>query len=198
MQLHRAAISLAACALAACASAPPAASPAPLANAPVAAFATAPTAPARVSASSAAADEAAARAAREATRRASEAAADRTTLATALYFEYDRDELRAETTNALEQVADVLRRRPQLAIRVNGHADERGSDEYNLALGQRRAAVAKRWLVDHGIDADRVAITSFGRERPVCTENVEGCWQRNRRDEVVVTRGDDLIVAPKS
>ena len=198
MQLHRAAISLAACALAACASAPPAASPAPLARAPVAALTAAPTAPAPSSASSAVAAEVEARAAREAARRASEADADRATLAAVLYFEYDRDELRAETTNELEQLADVLRRRPQLAIRLNGHADERGSDEYNLALGQRRGAVAKRWLVDHGIDANRVAITSFGRERPVCTDNVEGCWQRNRRDEVVVTRGDDLIVAPTS
>ncbi len=197
MRLHLAAASLAACALAACASAPPAVSPAATTPAPVAAFTAAPAAPSRANANSAA-DEAAARAARDASRRKSEADADRTTLASVLYFEYDRDELRAETASALEQVADVLRRRPQLAIRLNGHADERGSDEYNLALGQRRAAVAKRWLVDHGIDAERVAITSFGRERPVCTENVEACWQRNRRDEVMVTRGDDLIVGPTS
>jgi peptidoglycan-associated lipoprotein len=150
-------------------------------------------APARSTA--APAPDAAALAARERERRAAEANADRLALATVLYFEYDKDELRPEVTRALEQVADVLRRRPSLTIRLNGNADDRGSDEYNLALGQRRAAAAKRWLVDHGIPADRVAIVSFGRERPVCKDDVESCWQKNRRDEVVVTRGDDVLTA---
>ena len=74
---------------------------------------------------------------------------------------------------------------------------ERGSDEYNLALGQRRAAAAKRYLVERGIDASRFDLVSYGEERPVCTDHNEDCWQRNRRDDfVIVTIGSDNIVVP--
>ena len=79
-----------------------------------------------------------------------------------------------------------------MRIRIEGNADERGSDEYNLALGQRRAASAKRYLVDHGIAADRFDLVSYGEERPVCTEHNEACWQQNRRDDFrIVTIGSD-------
>lgn len=181
--------------LAACAGAPAPATPAPVTAlaspapaAPVAAPAPAPTTPTR---------DLAAEAARERARRDAEAAlaADREALTSTLYFDYDKDELRPETVTALERMSDVLRRHPGVAIRVEGNADDRGSDEYNLALSQRRAAAAKRWLVDHGVPDAKVAITSWGRERPVCTEDAEDCWRRNRRDEVRVTQGDGAIGA---
>ena len=86
-----------------------------------------------------------------------------------------------------------------MRIRIEGNADERGSDEYNLALGQRRAAAAKRYLVERGIDASRFDLVSYGEERPVCTDHNEDCWQRNRRDDfVIVTIGSDNIVVPPS
>lgn len=70
---------------------------------------------------------------------------------------------------------------------ISGHADERGSDEYNLALGQRRAVAAKRYLVDHGIDATRLGVVSYGEEHPVCTASAEACWSKNRRAEFEIT-----------
>jgi peptidoglycan-associated lipoprotein len=74
-------------------------------------------------------------------------------------------------------------------IRIEGNADERGSDEYNLALAQRRSAAARRYLVARGIAEARIEVVSFGKERPVCQEHVETCWQQNRRDEFVITTG---------
>ncbi|MEO7085303.1 MAG: OmpA family protein [Gemmatimonadaceae bacterium] len=75
------------------------------------------------------------------------------------------------------------------------HADERGSDEYNLALGMRRASVVKQFLVQRGIDAGRLETISNGEERPVCQDHDESCWSKNRRDEFTVTTGGDRIVA---
>jgi peptidoglycan-associated lipoprotein len=83
----------------------------------------------------------------------------------------------------------VLQARPDVRIRIEGNADERGSDEYNLALAQRRSAAAKRYLVARGIADARIEVVSFGKERPVCQEHVESCWQQNRRDEFVITTG---------
>jgi peptidoglycan-associated lipoprotein len=83
-------------------------------------------------------------------------------------------------------------------IRIAGHTDSRGSDEYNLALGQRRAAAAKRYLTDRGIDGSRVEIVSFGEERGTCTEESDSCWSRNRRDEFEITGGDITAVQTSS
>ena len=83
----------------------------------------------------------------------------------------------------------VLRANPDVRIRVEGNADERGSDEYNLALGMRRAQLARKYLVDHGIDAGRIDISSNGEEKPVCKDHNESCWSQNRRDEFVIVAG---------
>ena len=80
--------------------------------------------------------------------------------------------------------------------RLEGHADERGSDAYNVALGMRRAQAAKQYLVDHGIDASRIDVTSYGEERPVCQEHDDACWSKNRRVETVITAGGGTLVPP--
>ena len=180
--------------LGACASTLPAVTAAP-APAPAAAVSAMP-APAAPALSSI--DDTAARAARERARAAATLAADRAALESVLYFDYDRDALRPDVVAALDRVSDVLRRHVALTIRLVGNADDRGSDEYNLALGQRRAAAAKRWLVDHGIRADRIDVSSLGREHPVCTDEAESCWEKNRRDEVTITHGGDTLGATEN
>ena len=90
-----------------------------------------------------------------------------------------------------------MRANPSVRIRIEGNADERGSDEYNMALGLRRAQTARKYLIDHGIDAARIDISSNGEERPVCQEHQESCWQQNRRDEFVIVAGGDALVAPR-
>ena len=114
-----------------------------------------------------------------------------------IYFDYDKSDIRSDAAATLDAKLPWLTANPGMRIRIEGNADERGSDEYNLALGQRRAASAKRYLVEHGIDASRFDLVSYGEERPVCTEHDESCWQRNRRDDfVIVTVGSDAIVVP--
>jgi len=114
-----------------------------------------------------------------------------------IYFDYDKSNIRPDAQSTLERKLPWLTANPGMRIRIEGNADERGSDEYNLALGQRRAASAKHWLVDHGIAADRFDLVSYGEERPVCTEHNEACWQQNRRDDFrIVTVGSDMIVVP--
>ncbi|MFN0100126.1 MAG: OmpA family protein, partial [Gemmatimonadaceae bacterium] len=111
--------------------------------------------------------EAAARAEREAAERARAAmAAARAAFATAVYFDLDKSELSSDARAVLDAKLPLLRANPNVRIRIAGHADDRGSDEYNLALSQRRAAAAKRYLVDQGIPADRIDVAGFGEERP--------------------------------
>ena len=74
---------------------------------------------------------------------------------------------------------------PRSKVRIEGNCDERGTKEYNQALGQRRAASAKKYLVDMGISAKRISLISYGKEKPVCSESSEGCWQKNRRDDLI-------------
>jgi peptidoglycan-associated lipoprotein len=114
-----------------------------------------------------------------------------------IYFDFDKSTIRPDAAATLDRKIPWLQANPGMRIRIEGNADERGSDEYNLALGQRRAASAKRYLVDHGIAADRFDLVSYGEERPVCTEHNEACWQQNRRDDFrIVTIGSDRIVVP--
>jgi peptidoglycan-associated lipoprotein len=114
-----------------------------------------------------------------------------------IYFDFDKSDIRTDAAAILDRKIPWLNANPGMRIRIEGNADERGSDEYNLALGQRRAAAAKRYLVERGIDAGRFDLVSYGEERPVCTEHDESCWQRNRRDDfVIVTIGSDTIVVP--
>jgi peptidoglycan-associated lipoprotein len=126
---------------------------------------------------------------------ASAIAAALATLTGAVYFEYDQDALSSEAQALLDRKLAVLVANPGVGIRLTGHADERGSDEYNLALGQRRAATVKRYLTDRGLAESRVGVVSMGEERPACSDAAEeGCWRRNRRAEVEVSSGS--ITAP--
>ena len=121
------------------------------------------------------------------------AEADRArSLSASIYFDLDRSDLSAEARSALDAKLGFLTSSPAIRISIAGHTDERGSDEYNMALGQRRAAAARRYLVQRGIAANRIDITSFGEERPVCTESFEGCWSQNRRDEFEITAGGPM------
>jgi peptidoglycan-associated lipoprotein len=101
------------------------------------------------------------------------------------YFDYDksdiRDDARATLTSNSDALKAMFREFPNSRVVLEGHCDERGSAEYNLGLGDRRANSAKEFLVQLGVPADRMSVISFGKERPQCTESNEGCWQRNRR-----------------
>ena len=116
-------------------------------------------------------------------------AAAREALTATVYFEYDQDALTSEATSHLEAKVPVMQQNRDVRIRVEGNTDERGSDEYNLALGQRRAAAARRFLVSRGIDDARIETVSYGEERPSCAEHEESCWSKNRRDQFVMTAG---------
>jgi peptidoglycan-associated lipoprotein len=108
------------------------------------------------------------------------------TLAEPIHFEFDRDDLVEEARTILDAKLDVMRAHPGIRIRIDGHTDERGSDEYNIALGMRRAAAARRYLVQRNVDENRIEIASVGEERPHCQGDDESCWGQNRRDEFVI------------
>src|SRR5712664_2205535 len=101
------------------------------------------------------------------------------------YFDYDKADLRPDARAALSKTADFLKSNPGIKVTVEGHCDERGSTEYNLGLGVRRADSVKQYIVSLGVSADRVNTTSFGKEKPFCTESNEACWQQNRRGHLV-------------
>jgi peptidoglycan-associated lipoprotein len=132
---------------------------------------------------------------REARERATASA--RAALDAKVYFEYDASDLSAEARAALDGKLPVLRANPQLRLRISGHADERGSDEYNLALGQRRAAAAKRYLTDQGVDAARLDIVSYGEERPAAEGQTEEAYRQNRRAEFEIVAGGENLVVPQ-
>jgi peptidoglycan-associated lipoprotein len=102
------------------------------------------------------------------------------------YFDYDSNNIRGDARTALTADAEALKRIfadfPNATIMIEGNCDERGSAEYNLGLGDRRASAAKDFLVSQGVPADKLKTISYGKERPVCTESNESCWQRNRHD----------------
>ncbi len=118
-------------------------------------------------------------------------------LANMIHFDLDQDAIKPEDRPILDRKADILRANPALRIRVSGHADERGSDEYNLVLGNKRALAAKQYLVSKGVDASRIDVTSLGEERPVASGSDEGSWAQNRRDEFEIISGGDRLVAPR-
>jgi peptidoglycan-associated lipoprotein len=103
-----------------------------------------------------------------------------------VFFDLDKAELRGDARDVLTKDAEFLRSYPQVHISIEGHCDERGSTEYNLALGQSRAQASKNYLISLGISADRMETVSWGKERPFCTEHNEECWQQNRRDHFVL------------
>lgn len=104
------------------------------------------------------------------------------------FFDFDKADIRADARDALSQTAQFLRSYPQVKVVIEGHCDERGSTEYNLALGDRRAASAKQFLVSLGIPADRMETVSYGKERPFCTASTEECWQQNRRAHIIMAK----------
>jgi peptidoglycan-associated lipoprotein len=101
------------------------------------------------------------------------------------YFDFNKADIRSDAREALTKTAEFLRNYPQFRVTVEGHCDERGSTEYNLALGDRRAGAVKQYLVSLGISADRISTVSFGKEKPFCTQSNETCWQQNRRGHFV-------------
>src|SRR5712692_1134581 len=101
------------------------------------------------------------------------------------YFDYDKADLRPDARAALSKTADFLKSNPRFKVIIEGHCDERGSTEYNLGLGDRRASAVKQYIVSLGVSADRVSTVSFGKEKPFCMESAEACWQQNRRGHFV-------------
>ena len=122
--------------------------------------------------------------------------AARAAVAKIVSYDFDKDEIRDDQKASLDAKIPVLQANPLLKIRIAGHTDERGSDEYNLALSQRRAASAKRYLVSRGITADRIETVGFGEERPVDSGNTEGAWTKNRRAEFEITAGGESLKVP--
>jgi len=120
----------------------------------------------------------------------------RSTLAAMIHFDYDKSNIRGDDMGVLDQKVAILQANPDLRIRIGGHCDERGSDEYNLALGNRRAQSAKQYLVSHGIDAGRIETQSWGEEKPLVDGHDESAWSQNRRDEFEVTGGGDNLRRP--
>jgi peptidoglycan-associated lipoprotein len=106
-----------------------------------------------------------------------------------VHFAYDKYSVEDADKATLQKQATWLARYPQVRVSVEGHADERGTREYNLALGARRANAVKEYLVSLGVSTARVETISYGKERPICTESNESCWAQNRRGVTVVTSG---------
>ena len=104
-----------------------------------------------------------------------------------VYFQYDESSLSDETRDKLAKDADLLKSQPQFQLTVEGHCDERGTNEYNLALGERRANAVRDYIGSLGVNPTRLRTISYGEERPVCTEHAESCWAQNRRAHLVVT-----------
>ncbi len=104
-----------------------------------------------------------------------------------VFFNLDESTIRDDARGPLQKNAEWMKRWTTTRISVEGHADERGSGEYNLALGDRRATAVKNYLVSLGIGADRVSIVSKGKESPFCNESNESCWQQNRRGHFIIT-----------
>jgi peptidoglycan-associated lipoprotein len=130
------------------------------------------------------------RAASEREEAAKALASDKGAITTPIFFQFDQSTISDEGIRLLDQKVDALQRRPSVRIRVEGNADDSGSDEYNMALSQRRAAIVHRYLTERGIDASRVQIVSYGEERPACTTgHDEECRAKNRRDEFVILSG---------
>lgn len=150
---------------------------------------------ARAAAEQRAAEEAAAAAAAaEAARRAEEEKAEQERAAAQapalqpIFFDFDKSIVRDDARDVMRANADYLKANPQVKVRIEGNCDERGTIEYNQALGQRRAAAAKKYLTNLGVSGKRISLISYGKEKPICTESTEDCWQQNRRAELVESK----------
>ena len=105
-----------------------------------------------------------------------------------IYFDYDKSDIRADERGSLQSDIGFLKQHPNISFTIEGHCDERGSTEYNLALGDSRANSVRNALVQAGIAADHIKTISYGKERPFCTESTEACWQQNRRGHFVYSK----------
>ncbi len=104
-----------------------------------------------------------------------------------IHFDFDQAAIRGDARTVLKANAEWLRSHASAKIRIEGNCDERGTIEYNQALGQRRAQNAKKYLVDLGVASSRIALLSYGKEKQICADSTEDCWQQNRRGDFVVT-----------
>ena len=114
-------------------------------------------------------------------------AAIRSGMVNDIYFDFDRYVIRTDARRVLDENAGILKGRTVKKVVIEGHCDERGTTDYNLALGERRAEAARRYLTTLGVDASKISIISFGKEKPFCKEHNEACWQNNRRGHFIVT-----------
>ncbi len=119
------------------------------------------------------------------------------TLQEVIYFDLDQETIRADGQAVLDRKAAIMLANAALRIKISGHADDRGSDEYNLVLGSKRATSAKRYLEAKGIDGSRIETVSFGEERPADNASGEAAWAKNRRDEFELTAGGARLVKPQ-
>ncbi|MBP2647577.1 MAG: hypothetical protein H6Q77_1201 [Gemmatimonadetes bacterium] len=175
--------------VAACGGKKPPEAPAPESK-PAETPAPAPAAPAPAPAPT---DDAAA-AARMAAERTRALTADLTAM---IHFDFDRSDIMPEDRANLDRKAAILAANPAARIQIAGNCDDRGSDEYNLALGNRRAVAAKQYLVSKGIDGGRIETVSFGEERPVVQGETEAAWAQNRNDQFTLTAGGSNLVSPQ-
>lgn len=104
-----------------------------------------------------------------------------------VYFDYNQYDLKAEARERLARNAQFMAEHPEFIFTIEGHCDERGTNEYNLALGDRRAATARNYLSSLGVDDSRISTISYGEERPQCSDSDEGCWYLNRRAHFLIT-----------
>jgi peptidoglycan-associated lipoprotein len=105
-----------------------------------------------------------------------------------IYFDYDKSEIKADAKAVLEKKAAWLRANPSYKVKIEGNCDDRGTNDYNLALGDRRAKAAQKYLNALGISMDRMSTISYGEEKPTCTEKNEKCWSKNRRDDFKLSK----------
>lgn len=105
-----------------------------------------------------------------------------------IHFDFDKYDIRPDAKSTLQSIADWLIKNKSVILLIEGHCDERGTNEYNLALGDRRAKATKDYLVALGIASGRTQIISYGEEKPLCTEKTEDCWQKNRRANFVILK----------
>lgn len=117
----------------------------------------------------------------EAEKRRKEAEAIKTFRVEDLHFEYDRSDIEERDRETLKSLAEWLLKNKDAKIQIEGHCDERGNDEFNLALGERRAHSAKHYLITLGVNESRISTITYGKEKPLCSESNEDCWSKNRR-----------------
>ena len=121
----------------------------------------------------------------------------RAMLETVINFDFDKSAIRpGKDTDVLQAKLSLLQANSAVTMEIVGHCDERGSDEYNMALGMRRATAAKKWLTDRGIAEGRITVKSMGEEMPVDPGHTEAAWEKNRRDQFTITAGGAKLVKP--